>query len=58
MIHETHRTSAATTTRFSDAEWQSLQAEDMGAGKTIICLMGGIFVTGLVLYLIVAWWVA
>lgn len=40
---------------FSDGEWQRLQTEDIQAGKAIIYLMSGIFVIGLVLYLIVAW---
>ncbi len=51
MTHE--QTSAGKP--FSDAEWQRLQTEDIQAGKAIIYLMSGIFVIGLVLYMIVAW---
>jgi len=40
---------------FSDDEWQRLQTEDIQAGKAIVYLMSGIFVIGLVLYMIVAW---
>ena len=40
---------------FSDAEWARLQAEDFAAGKAVVVLMLGIFLTGVVLYSIVAY---
>jgi hypothetical protein len=39
---------------FSDAEWNLLRESDVSAARAIVILMQGIFVIGLVLYLIVA----
>jgi hypothetical protein len=39
---------------FTDAEWAVLQAEDFAAGKAVVMLMLGIFLTGVALYSIVA----
>src|SRR5262245_35488333 len=47
--------STPTQLPFSDAEWQTLQNDDRLAGGSIVGLMGGIFIIGLVLYLIVLW---
>jgi hypothetical protein len=43
---------------FPEAEWQEFRAIDKTAGKYIVGLMVGIFITGLLLYLGVAWSVA
>jgi hypothetical protein len=40
---------------FSDAELQSLHAQDLYAAKVVVSLMVSIFATGVVLYTIVAW---
>src|SRR5262249_52352798 len=42
-------------TYFPDPEWQAFRREDATAGKYIIGLMVGIFITGLLLYLGVAY---
>jgi hypothetical protein len=42
---------------FSDAEWDNLRAEDYAGGKAVVMLMLGIFLTGVVLYSIVAYFV-
>jgi hypothetical protein len=42
---------------FSEGEWQNLRTEDLSGAKAVVGLMAGIFTTGLVLYLFVAWWV-
>jgi hypothetical protein len=36
---------------FSASEWDTLQAEDVQAGKAVVGLMVGIFSIGLVLYI-------
>jgi hypothetical protein len=46
---------ASGQTYFPDAEWQAFRREDLTAGKYIIGLMVGIFITGLLLYLGVAY---
>jgi hypothetical protein len=52
--HE-HGTHGATGAKpFSDAEWQSLQAADVAAARAVVVLMVSIFLTGVVLYSIVA----
>lgn len=43
---------------FSQAEIDTLQAEDYAAGKAVVLLMLGIFGTGVLLYSIVAYAVA
>jgi hypothetical protein len=45
-------------TYFPGAEWRILREQDMTAGKQIVGLMVGIFITGLILYSGVALWVA
>jgi hypothetical protein len=40
---------------FTDAEWAALQAEDFAGGKAVVMLMLSIFLTGVVLYSIVAY---
>ena len=35
---------------FSDKEWKDFQDDDVHAGGAIVCLMGGIFTIGLMLY--------
>ena len=37
--------------RFSAAEWQELQAQDVHAGKAVVGLMVSIFSIGLLLYI-------
>ena len=36
---------------FSSTEWEQLQHNDRVAGGIIVCLMGGIFTIGLILYI-------
>jgi hypothetical protein len=45
-------------TLFPPEEWRALQAEDRQAARNIVCLMTGVFITGLILYLGIAIWVA
>ena len=55
MSHDAHEGHGhAVAVDISDAEWQQLQADDAKAGRAVICLMGGIFVIGIILYTIVA----
>lgn len=42
---------------FTDAELDRFRAEDFAAGKAVVSLMLGIFITGVILYSIVACWV-
>jgi hypothetical protein len=51
---QTHGTGARQT-HFPDAEWEALQASDRQAARNIVCLMGGIFILGLIGYLLVCW---
>ena len=54
MSHDAHEGHGqAVTVDISDAEWQQLQTEDINAGRAVILLMGGIFVIGIILYVIV-----
>ena len=48
-------TPAATPTPFSPAEVQAFHAEEQHAGRIIICLLTGIFSTGLAMYLVIAY---
>jgi hypothetical protein len=48
----------AEQTYFPEAEWRELRETDKTAGKHIVGLMVGIFITGLILYSGVALWVA
>jgi hypothetical protein len=43
---------------FSPAEWEMYRRDDWGAGRNIVCLLTGVFCTGLIGYLFVALWVA
>jgi hypothetical protein len=52
-----HHAMLTEQTYFPPAEWQALRDSDFTAGKHIVLLMAGIFVTGLFMYSIVAWWV-
>ncbi len=45
----------AVASPFSDAEIESLHAQDLYAAKVVVTLMVSIFATGVVLYTIVAW---
>ena len=45
----------ASASVYSDAEIDTLRAEDYAAGKAVVMLMLGIFSTGVVLYSIVAY---
>lgn len=40
---------------FAPEEWQQFRTSDMGAAKSVVLLMGGIFSTGLLLYSTVAY---
>ena len=40
---------------FTEEEWQGFRNSDMGGGRAVVLLMGGIFGVGLVLYTIVAY---
>jgi hypothetical protein len=53
-----HHGSAATTSPYSDGEWAAFRAEDFAAGKAVVLLMLGIFSMGVVLYSVVAYFVA
>ncbi len=57
--HHDHGHGAALTGNpFPEAEWATLQKDDRQAAASVIGLMAGIFSIGLVLYLVVAMWVA
>ncbi|HZZ78849.1 MAG TPA: hypothetical protein VFE62_10050 [Gemmataceae bacterium] len=43
---------------FSEADWNIFRAEDFAAGKAIVVLMLGIFLMGVALYAVVAYFVA
>ena len=40
---------------FTPEEWQQFRGSDMGAAKSVVLLMGGIFTIGLLLYSAVAY---
>lgn len=48
---------APTVDHFSDAEWASLRKEDFAAGKAVVLIMLSIFLTGVFIYCVVAYWV-
>ncbi len=50
-----HAPAAGEQTYFPPQEWQEFRDSDKTAGAYIVVLMQGIFVVGLVLYLIVLW---
>lgn len=54
MDQHTSEEVVALEAAFTDPEWQALRTEDMKAGTAVVCLMLGIFLTGVVLYSIVA----
>jgi hypothetical protein len=47
----------AAAAHFTDAEWANFQREDYSAGRAVVVLMLSIFLTGVVIYSIVAYWV-
>jgi hypothetical protein len=53
-----HAPAAGEQTYFPPAEWQEFRDADKTAAAYIVVLMQGIFIVGLVLYLIVLWSVA
>jgi hypothetical protein len=53
-----HHESAAAASPFSDADWAAFQAEDFAAGKAVVILMLAIFSLGVLLYSVVAYFVA
>jgi hypothetical protein len=55
---EAHHHDGTVARPFSDAEWAVFRAEDFAAGKAVVVLMLGIFSMGVVLYSIVAYFVA
>ena len=42
---------------FTDAEWSAFSSDDFAAGKAVVVLMLGIFLTGVFIYSVVAYWV-
>jgi hypothetical protein len=50
-----HAPAAGEQTYFSPAEWREYRESDKTAAAYIVVLMQGIFMVGLVLYLIVLW---
>jgi hypothetical protein len=48
---------AGTQTLFPPAELESLHTADREAARNIVCLLGGLFIVGLILYIFVAIWV-
>jgi hypothetical protein len=54
---EPHAPAAGSTAQahFTPQEWEALQASDRNAAAHIVCLMAGIFVTGLIMYLVIAY---
>jgi hypothetical protein len=44
-------------TAIDDSDWVRLHAEDFAAGKAVVMLMLGIFLTGVFIYSVVAYWV-
>jgi hypothetical protein len=58
MTHDTHAVpGAAVQTVFSPAEVEAFRREDGSAGRTVVCLLVGIFTLGLVGYIGVCLWV-
>jgi hypothetical protein len=53
-----HAPAAGEQTYFPPAEWREFRESDKTAAAYIVVLMQGIFMVGLVLYLIVLWSVA
>ncbi len=53
----THEGPAAASP-YTDAEWNAFRAEDFAAGKAVVVEMLGIFIMGVVLYSVVAYFVA
>jgi hypothetical protein len=42
---------------FTDNEWAGFRADDFSAGKAVVILMLAIFLTGVFIYSVVAYWV-
>jgi hypothetical protein len=43
---------------FSEDEWKMLRAEDFGAARLVVGIMGGVFTMGLLLYIVIAYMVS
>jgi hypothetical protein len=54
MSHDAHASPANLEDAFTDQQWQDLHREDVRGGGAVVMLMLGIFLTGVVLYSIVA----
>jgi hypothetical protein len=53
--HDAHGGHSPHELPFTEAEWQSLQASDLAAGRAIVTLLLGVFCIGVVLYTIVCY---
>ena len=51
------KSGAGMKTPFPPAEVETLHSLDREAARNIVCLLGGLFIVGLVLYTFVAIWV-
>ena len=49
-----HEHAAPEGPHFNDKEWKEMQDDDVHAGGAVVCLMGGIFTIGLMLYATIA----
>ena len=47
----------AAAAHFTDAEWANFQLEDYSAGRAVVVLILSIFLMGVFIYSIVAYWV-
>jgi len=54
MSHDAHASPANLEDAFTDQQWQDLHREDVRGGGAVVMLMLAIFLTGVVLYSIVA----
>jgi hypothetical protein len=52
-----HSSDHALSAAFSDAELATFHSEDYSAGRAVVLLMLSIFLTGVGIYTIVAFWV-
>ena len=48
---------SAPVTAYTESELAHMHAEDFSAGKAVVILMLGIFLTGVFIYSVVAFWV-
>ena len=49
-----HEHAAPEGPHFNEKEWKEFQDDDIHAGGAVVCLMGGIFTIGLMLYATIA----